>query len=456
VALNFKDKHILVIGLARSGMAAIHSLHKRGAILSAYDAKPVAELTDETSLLQELGVEMFLGTYPPVSPELDLLVVSPGVPLDIKPIQEANETGKKIIGELELAFLLKSPQLEILAVTGTNGKTTTTTLLAEILKADGRPAAVGGNIGIPLCKQVEEMQAGYISVEASSFQLDTSDTFKPHVAGILNITPDHLDRHKTMEAYIKAKTKIFSRQTKDDFIILNYEDEQVRNLASLAQSRVVYFSIERELAEGFYIAEQSIQLSWGGEKLALLPIQEICLRGKHNLENILCAVAMAWVDGVSPASICSVFRSFNGVRHRLEEVAYHNGILYINDSKGTNPDSTIKALEAFDNPIVLIAGGKPKGGSYAAVAQVMKQRVKELVLLGEARELIKSAVMELGYENIHEVEDFPAGVYKAHELAQAGDVVLLSPACASWDMFPSYEHRGDLFCKLVKSIINDK
>ncbi len=452
----FTDKQILVIGLARSGMSAIKALHRRGAILTAYDAKSEAELSSELSLLQELGVKVFAGTYPPVSRNLDMLVVSPGVPLDIEPIKRALSEEVKVIGELELAFLLKSPQVEMLAVTGTNGKTTTTTLLEQILIEDGRNAVAGGNIGVPLCTLVEELESGYISVEASSFQLESTLKFRPHVAGILNVTQDHLDRHKTMDKYIKAKTRIFACQNEDDFVILNYEDEQVRNLASLAPSKAVFFSTERKLDEGFFIDQESLQISWGGEHLELLPVQEIRLRGKHNLENILCAVAMAWVDGVSQDCICSVLRSFSGVRHRLEEVACHNDILYINDSKGTNPDSTIKALEAFDSPIILIAGGRPKGGSYAAVAELIKQRVKELVILGEARELIKSAVMELGYQNIHEVEDFPAAVYTAHKLAVPGDVVLLSPACASWDMFSSYEHRGDLFCELVKSIINDK
>lgn len=454
--MDFAGKRILVVGLARSGMAAIKALHKRGAILTAYDAKTVSALKNEIELLQELGVVIFAAAYPPISKTLDMLVVSPGVPLDIELVQTAYREGIEVISELELAYLLKSPRLEFLAVTGTNGKTTTTTLLEQILRADGRKAVAGGNIGIALCTQVEEMNEGYISVEASSFQLESSHRFKPHVAGILNITPDHLDRHKTMEGYIKAKSKIFAFQDNTDFLILNYEDQELRELASKAASRVVFFSTERELPEGFYISEQSIQINWEGNRQQLLPLKDIRLRGKHNLENILCVVAMAWVEGVNEQSITSVLRSFGGVRHRLEEVAKHNNILYVNDSKGTNPDSTIKALEAFDHPIVLIAGGRPKGGSYAALAQVISQRVKELVLLGEAKDLIKASVMEFGYKNIHEVEDFPAAVFKAQALAEPGDVVLLSPACASWDMFPSYEHRGDLFCELVASIINDK
>lgn len=452
--MDFTGKKILVVGLARSGMAAIKTLHKRGAMLLAYDAKAASQLDEEIQQLQELNVEVFAAVDPPVSRELDMLIVSPGVPLTIAPVQAALQQGIKIIGELELAYLIKSPRLEFLAVTGTNGKTTTTTLLEKILTADGRKAAVGGNIGIALCAQVEEMDEGFISVETSSFQLESTSQFRPHVAGMINITPDHLDRHKTMEEYIKAKSNIFARQDESDFLVLNYEDQALRELASLARSRVMFFSTDRPLDEGFYIHNNAVTINWNGQCEELLPVKEIRLRGKHNLENILCAVAMAWADGVKPSCIAEVLRSFSGVRHRLEEVAVHNNILYINDSKGTNPDSTIKALQAFDQPIVLIAGGRAKGGSYAAVAGLINQKVKELVLLGEAREIIKAAVMEFGYRNIHEVEDFASAVYKAHALAEPGDVVLLSPACASWDMFKSYEHRGDLFCELVRSIIN--
>ena len=454
--MDFADKNVLVIGLARSGLAALTSLHKRGARLIAYDAKSEAELGDCVADLQTMGVTVYAGIFPPVSSDLDLLVVSPGVPLEIELVQIARRLGIEVISELELAYRIKSAQLEILAVTGTNGKTTTTTLLEQILLEAGRHAVAGGNIGVALCSQVEEMQDGYISVEASSFQLETTSTFRPHVAGILNITPDHLDRHKTMEGYMAAKSKVFARQTKDDFLVLNYEDELVKQMGSEAASRIIYFSTDRQLEEGVFVSGQSIQIKWQDECFDLMPVAELRLRGKHNLENALCAAAMAWADGVDLQSIANVLRTFGGVRHRLEEVACHNDILYINDSKGTNPDSTIKALSAFDRPIILIAGGRPKGGSYRQVAMEISQRVRELVLLGEARELIKSEVMETGFRNIHEVEDFPAAVYKANQLARPGDVVLLSPACASWDMFPSYEHRGDIFCQIVDSIINQQ
>jgi UDP-N-acetylmuramoylalanine--D-glutamate ligase len=455
--LDFTDKKILVLGLGRSGLAALNSLRQRGARLSAYDAKTEAELGACIADLQAQGIHVFSGKYPPLSQDLDFLVVSPGVPLEIEPVQNARRLGIEIISELELAWRLKNPQLQMLAITGTNGKTTTTTLLEQILLADGRKAAVGGNIGIALCSQVEQMQEGYIAVEASSFQLETVNTFRPHIAGILNITPDHLDRHKTMAGYIAAKAQIFACQTADDYLVINYEDELLRQMAAQAASRVVYFSVQRPLDEGLYVDNEAwLRIKWQGECRALLPIAQLRLRGQHNLENVLCAAAMAYLEGIHPEVIAAVLRNFAGVRHRLEEVANYNDILYINDSKGTNPDSTIKALNAFDRPIILIAGGRPKGGSYQQVAEEINGKVRELVLLGEAREMIKSAVMECGFKNIHEVGDFSAAVHKAHQLARPGDVVLLSPACASWDMFPSYEHRGDQFCQIVNDLIQQE
>ncbi|PKM77635.1 MAG: UDP-N-acetylmuramoyl-L-alanine--D-glutamate ligase [Firmicutes bacterium HGW-Firmicutes-15] len=452
--MYFSGKRILVVGLARSGMAAINALHKRGAILTAYDAKASKLLENGIEILKDMGVAVYVGVSPPLSGEgLDMVVVSPGVPLGITLIQEAYALGIPVIGELELAYRIKSDQVEMFAITGTNGKTTTTALLQEIMARDGRKAAAGGNIGVALCSLVDEMDNGLIVAEVSSFQLETAVTFKPHICGILNITPDHIDRHKTIEEYIRIKSKIFDQQDAGDFLILNYEDERVRGYECLAKSQLVFYSTERSLTEGVFIENSHIFIARKGKTEAIASLEGVLLRGKHNLENILCAVAMACVAGVNGEVIQGSLRSFKGVRHRLEEVALHRGVLYVNDSKGTNPDSTIKALEAFEQPIILIAGGRAKGGSYADVARLMAAKIKGLVLLGEAKELLKSAVMDYGFKNIYEVDDFPSAVFKASELADAGDVVLLSPACASWDMFPSYEHRGDLFCELVGMII---
>jgi UDP-N-acetylmuramoylalanine--D-glutamate ligase len=453
--MSFAGKRILVIGLARSGLAALAVLQKRGAVLTAYDRKDRQQIAAEINTLEKLGITVYAGVNPPLADlKLDMIVVSPGVPLEITPIQEAYTMGIPVIGELELAYRIKSSGVEMYAVTGTNGKTTTTAILHDMLHKDGRNSAAGGNIGVALCNLVDAMEAGVIAVEVSSFQLETTMTFKPHICGILNITPDHLDRHKTMDEYIRIKSKIFSQQTGNDYLVLNYEDDRVRELRDGARSQVVYFSTDRILSEGVFVNQDSIYISREGKTERVASLDDILLRGRHNLENILCAVAMAHMAGVNGEVIRASLCTFKGVRHRLEEVAQHQGVLYINDSKGTNPDSTIKALESFDQPIVLIAGGRAKGGSYAEVARLMAAKVKELVLVGEAKDLIRAAVLDYGFRNIHEADDFPSAVCMASQLAQPGDVVLLSPACASWDMFPSYEHRGDLFCELVTAIIN--
>jgi len=451
--MSFKGKRVLVIGMARSGLAAAAALTKRGAVLSAYDAKDRRAIHIEAERLEDMGITVYAGIYPS-GQDWDLVVVSPGVPLDSEIVRLVRAGGAPLIGELELAFQLKSEDVEMYAVTGTNGKTTTTALLHHMLEQDGRTTAVGGNIGTALCSIVDDMQNGELVVEVSSFQLETIKNFKPHIAGILNITPDHLDRHKSLENYARIKGRVFSRQDSRDYLVLNYEDEMVRAYGHAAASRVVYFSAERILEEGFCIDGDGIyRVETGGRRL-VVPLEGIVLRGRHNLENILCATAMAWSAGVREESLGQSLRSFTGVRHRLEQVASHQGILYINDSKGTNPDSTVKALQAFDEPIVLIAGGRAKGGDYSEVARLMASRIKALVLLGEAREMIKSAVISQGFTNIYEVDDLVCAVQKASQLADAGDVVLLSPACASWDMFASYEHRGDLFCKEVANLIH--
>jgi UDP-N-acetylmuramoylalanine--D-glutamate ligase len=455
--MSFSGKRILVVGLARSGIAAIDALHHRGAILTAYDAKSSEQLEIEIKKLTDMGVVVYAGVNFSLSAErLDMIVVSPGVPLEFAPIQEAFALGIPVIGELELAYLIKSDQVEMFAITGTNGKTTTIALLQDIMERDGRQSSAGGNIGVPLCSLVDEMDNGVIVAEISSFQLETAVTFRPRICGILNITPDHIDRHKTMEEYIRVKSKIFSQQGAGDYLILNYEDERVLGYQCLAKSQVINYSTERILPEGVFVENNSIFITRGGKTEVIASLENVRLRGKHNRENILCAVAMAWVAGVSGEVVQESLSTFKAVRHRLEEVAEHRGVLYVNDSKGTNPDSTIKALEAFERPIILIAGGRAKGGGYNDVARLMAAKIKGLVLLGEAKELLKSAVMDYGFKNIYEVDDFPAAVYKASELAVDGDVVLLSPACASWDMFPSYEHRGDLFCDLVGKIIRGK
>ncbi len=454
--MDFSGKRILVVGLARSGLSAINVLSKRGAVLSACDSKSAEKLEQKYLELKDLGVKLYTGSYPQVdSGDYDLLVVSPGVPLQIAPIRQAYEAGIPVIGEVELAFLLKAGGVEIYAITGTNGKTTTTALLQFIMETAGKKAYSGGNIGIPLTALLDQLEEGVIAVEMSSFQLDTSIDFRPHICGLLNITPDHLDRHGSMESYIAAKAKIFARQDSSDYAIFNYEDESLRKMAEFCPSQVIFFSSERILEEGAFVEDGTITVRLNSKRQPICPVAELLLRGRHNLENILCAVLMAYIGGAQTEAIRLALKTFKGVRHRMEEVAVHNGIIYINDSKATNPESVMRALESFSEPIILIAGGRNKGSQFNILAQYIKAKVKELILLGEAKQDLKAAVIDAGFENIHEVEGLEAAVAKSYELARKGDVVMLSPACASWDMFANYEQRGDLFCEAVRSKIKE-
>lgn len=451
--MDFAGKKILMVGLARSGMAVISLLHKRGVILTACDIKKADELGGKIKLLESMDVRVFAGSCPVIERDtFDIVIASPGVRLEFEPLQKAHLMGIPVISEVELAYAIKAPGVELCAVSGTNGKTTTTSLLQYIFAKDGRRSVAGGNIGVPLTTLVDGMEEGVISLEVSSFQLETTIDFKPHICGLLNITPDHLDWHKTMDNYIRAKTKIFANQTGDDYTILNYEDHEIRKMASSCPSKVLFFSTDRVLKEGAFVEDNYIKVIVDNKQFNICKLDEVLLRGKHNLENVLCASAMAIAAGVNTQVLRQSLSSFKGIRHRLEEVTSKHGVLYINDSKGTNPDSTIRAIESFNEPIILIAGGRNKGSDFNELAKLINKRVKELVLLGESRKVIKTAVMDTGFRNIHEVEDFSSAVIRASELSSSGDVVLLSPACASWDMFDNYEQRGDLFCDLVRKL----
>ncbi len=452
--MDFNGKRILVVGLARSGMAAIKALDKRGACLTACDEKNARDLLPIIEELERLGVKYYTGGYPDVNRgDFDLLVISPGVPPETTAIQQAREQEIPVIGEVELAYILKPEGLEYLAISGTNGKTTTTSLLHYILTQAGISASAGGNIGIPLSTLLDNIAEKMVVVELSSFQLETSRSFRPYISCLLNITPDHLNRHKSMERYIAAKAGIFARQKPDDYALFNYEDPILREIARSCPAQVFFFSATRRLREGAFIDDGIIITKYKDAIQEVARIDEVSLRGKHNLENILAATMMASIIGVSPEDIRRALRSFPGVRHRMEELGTYAGVLYVNDSKATNPEAVIKALESFTQPVILIAGGRNKGSSFSQLAKLIKGKVKELILLGEAREEIKSAVIDAGFRNIHEVEDMAAAVTKAYELARKNEVVMLSPACASWDMFANYEERGDIFCELVESVL---
>lgn len=452
--MELADKRVLVAGMARSGLAATRLLTRHGASVTIYDQKNPQEVEAEIKSVPP-GVKTILGEHESVITEMfDLVVTSPGIPLSNPLLKQSMEAGITVMSEIELAFRLKPSGLHFLAITGTNGKTTTTALVADILNKSGIPSAAAGNIGFPLTEVVEELDQGMIVVECSSFQLEAITSFHPVASGILNITPDHLDRHHTMENYVAIKSRIFMNQNPDEYTILNHEDPLITEFRPGCKVR--FFSTETALDRGVWIEDGRIIASLEGEREIICKLSEVKLRGRHNLENILCAVGITRAAKIPPEAIRQGLITFEGVRHRLQEVQTVNGVLYVNDSKGTNPDSTIKALEAFTEPVILIAGGRNKGSDFNKLGTLITQKVKALVLLGEARSIIRQTVEGQGFKDIVEVDSIEEAVATAHRMAQPGEVVLLSPACASWDMFRDYEERGDLFCSAVMALGEDE
>ena len=442
------EQKVLVIGAARSGLAGAEFLAKTGNQVVLTDMKQCSDIAG----LEKLGVSFIWGEQPDVAQiQPDYIVMSPGVPLTIPPVQYAKQHNIPVIGELELAFAnCKAP---FVAITGTNGKTTTTTLTGELLKRTGKNIFVGGNIGVPLVSYAADLsEEDMVVAEVSSFQLETIDTFAPHLALMINLTPDHLDRHGNMENYLACKANIFANQTEQDYLILNYDDDALRPLAAQSKGKVYFFSQQHILEEGVYLDGNQVVLKLNSDATQVCNTEEIAIKGKHNLENAMGAILLAYLSGVSVEDIRDVLMTFQGVAHRLEPVRVCNGVQYINNSKGTNPDSTIKAIEAYSNPIILILGGLNKGSDFAPLASLVKERVKQVVVLGEAKNAIISALNEAEYRAYTEAATFEEAVQAASNLAASGDVVLLSPACASWDMFKSYEERGDLFKQIVNGL----
>lgn len=439
---------VLVIGAARSGFASAAFLARQGNQVILTDMKQ----PEDVSELEQMGVSFIWGIQPNLA-ELnpDYLVVSPGVPLTISPIQYAKEHGIPVIGELELAY--RNCKAPFIAITGTNGKTTTTTLTGELLKRTGKRVLVGGNIGDPLIRCVQELNENDVVVaEVSSFQLETVDRFSPHLALMINLTPDHLDRHGTMEQYLACKANIFVNQKETDYLILNYDDEMLRAQAEKSKGNVLFFSQQHILQKGVYLENGTVMLALDGISRPICRENEIAIKGKHNLENAMGAILLAYLSGVSVEEIRSVLMTFPGVAHRLEPVRVYQDVQYINDSKGTNPDATIKAIEAYQEPIILLLGGKNKGSDFTQLALQVKARVKKVVVLGEAKDIIVKALECVGFDDYIEANSFEEAVKTAAHIAEPGDIVLLSPACASWDMFHSYEERGDLFKQIVHTL----
>ena len=439
---------VLVIGAARSGLAGAEFLAKQGNEVVLTDMKQAVQVDN----LAELGVSFVWGEQPDVEAiKPDYIVMSPGVPLTIPPVKYAKEHGIPVIGELELAY--RNCKAPFAAITGTNGKTTTTTLIGELMKKTGRQVFVGGNIGVPIITYADKLQEEDIVVaEVSSFQLETVESFCPHLALMINLTPDHLDRHGDMAGYLAAKARIFENQKESDYLVLNYDDEALRELAPQSRGKVIFFSQKHKLEEGVYLDGRKVMLALNGESLFICNADEIAIKGKHNLENAMGAIVFAYLSGVRAEDIRDVLMTFQGVEHRLEPVRTLNEVLYINDSKGTNPDSTIKAIEAYDRPIVIILGGKNKGVPFTELAGLVKHRVKKAVLVGQAKEELAEALDAVDFNDYVRTESFEEAITKAAELAEPGDIVLLSPACTSWDMFSSFEERGRLFKKLVMEL----
>ena len=377
--------------------------------------------------------------------------MSPGVPLDIEPVERLKAAGLPIWGEVELAYCMGDGT--VLAITGTNGKTTTTALLGEIIKAYADSVFVVGNIGNAYTGAASSMkEESYTVAEISSFQLETIDEFAPKVSAILNITEDHLNRHHTMEEYIRVKELITENQGTEDVCVLNYEDEVLREFGKHLTPRVVYFSSGRKLDEGIYLDGNKIILKDGEKEIEVVKTEDLKLLGKHNFENVMAAVAMAYYDGVSLESIRKSICEFTAVAHRIEYVTEKKGVVYYNDSKGTNPDAAIKGIQAMNRPTLLIGGGYDKQSGYDEWIEAFDGKVRYLVLIGQTKEKIKEAAEKHGFHDIILCEDLKEAVKVCEEKAQPGDAVLLSPACASWGQFDNYEQRGDMFKEYVRNL----
>jgi UDP-N-acetylmuramoylalanine--D-glutamate ligase len=447
--MDLNNKRVLVVGLGKSGVASALFLKSRGARVTVSDSKPEAELRNEILLLLEHGITVETGGHGDRTFRgQDLIVVSPGVPVDAPQLVQARNLGEPVIGEIELAaqFL----QGSIVAITGANGKTTTTALAGEIIAAGKFPTLVGGNIGTPAISFVDQARdATWTVLEVSSFQLETIVKFRPRIAVVLNITPDHLDRHKTFDNYVNAKARIFENQRADDFAILNAEDSTAASLSSRARSQVFWFSRKKEVERGAFARGTRIYFRDRNRELEILPLSEVALKGTHNLENVLAGVSIGMIVGCRPEQIRDAVRNFKAVEHRLEFVASVAGVDYYNDSKATNVDATLKALESFPANIHLILGGKDKGSDYTLLRDLLP-RVKRVYTIGAAAAKIESQLQ--GAVEIEPSETLQRAVTRASESAVPGDVILLAPACASFDQFQSYEHRGRAFKEAVHSL----
>lgn len=448
---GLENKKVLIVGFARSGIAAANYLIQYNNSVAIYDAKSKEQLQDQLGSVDP-KVELKLALDPvTLLEDIQYIILSPGVPTDLPFLNAAREKGIQIIGEFELASrYCKAP---IVAITGTNGKTTTTSLVGEIFKRTENTTFVVGNIGIPFISKVDEIQPEDVVVaEVSSFQLESIKEFHPKVSAILNFTPDHLNRHYTFENYVAAKKRIFENQQPEDYCILNKDDKECVKLASEVRCKIVWFCRTEILEEGVFVQNEKIIIKNRNEQVLVCDINEIGIPGNHNIENALAAVAMAYVMGVDVKIIAEVLKEFRGVEHRIEFVDEIEGVIFYNDSKATNPDAAIKAVEAMKQPFILIAGGMDKGNDFTELLEIAKNKMKGLVVLGETAETFVKTAAKVGIETVIKVGTVQEAVNQAFNQAERGEVVLLSPACASWDMFSSFEERGQVFKDAVKGL----
>ncbi len=448
--LELKQKTVTILGLGRSGLACAQELLNAGCDLILSDSRPTEELLSLTAHLSEQRVRVEGGGHSSACLDADLIVMSPGVSVNLPIIQAAIADGVPVIGEVELAFQLR-PDVPIIAITGTNGKTTTTTLIGEILAAAGLKAPVGGNIGLPLVSLVHA-PADWVVAEISSFQLETVRHFRPKIGVFLNFSDDHLDRHGSREQYLATKRRLFEQQRADDWVILNADDPTVAGLAGMVPARVLYFSAHRDLPAGVMIKDGWIIHRTAQGDQTVMPVNEIPLRGRHNLENVLASVCVGVILKVLAGPMRRAIAAFRGVEHRIEPVRALNGVLYVNDSKGTNYASTVKAIEAFDEPLVLIAGGRDKGGAINDFLDAVVRKVRHTILLGEAAPYFERMLHNVGYTAVSVATDLQHAVNLARAIAHSGEVVLFSPACTSFDMFKNYEERGRAYKSIVQEL----
>ena len=448
--MDLKNKRVLVVGLGRSGAAAAFFLQEHGSKVTVSDTRSEAQLQHEVAQLLDRGISIEAGRHGERTfRDQDLIVVSPGVPPDQPQLQHARTLGIPVIGEVELAF--RFLQGKVLAITGSNGKTTTTTLVGEILNKAGKKTLVGGNIGTPVISLAGKSSAeSLVVLEVSSFQLETIEQFRPWIAAILNITPDHLDRHHTFEAYVAAKARIFENQASGDFGVLNADDAACVALEKKVKGSLYWFSRKQPVEQGAFLKGEQIIFRQNGKEQPVLSRGDITLKGLHNLENVLAAVTMTMLAGCDPQQVRQAVSEFHAVEHRLELVNAVNGVTFYNDSKATNVDATIKALESFPGNIHIILGGKDKGSDYTVLVPLLRERVKAAYLIGAAAEKIRSQIQ--GSTTLVSAGTLERAVHQAFEVAKPGDIVLLAPACASFDQFENYEQRGRIFKELVHAL----